>query len=70
MKRDFDHIRELLLEFESRENFLIYVNDTDMKRGYDVGLMCDVKLMKKEKPSGIAYRLVNQGHDFINVISN
>ena len=69
MKRDNDLIRDLLMEFEAREDFLIVVAPhlsmslDERQRWYHVELMCDAGLMT---PVGKGtFRITHQGHDFL-----
>ncbi len=69
MKRDNDLIRDLLLDFEQREDWLILFRQTDDMSTEDrmwVGhlfLLCDAGLVT-EVGRG-TYRLTSQGHDFL-----
>lgn len=74
MTRDDEYIRELLFEIEAQEYPYVMVSKTispapeTVKRNYHIELLCDAGLMTFV--SGSAYRLSNQGHDYIEAIRN
>lgn len=69
MKRDDDLIRNLLLEFEEREDWLKAIPQTtsmskeDRKIIGHIYLLCDAGLVTSVGRD--TYRLTNQGHDFL-----
>ena len=70
MQRDDEYIRDLLLEFEKEDDYLISIPETlgdsiaDRKKLYHVQLLCDSDYMMQISDAG--YRLTSQGHDFIS----
>jgi len=72
VKRDADYLRELLLEFERQDDWLIVDFHTLSpapelrKRGHHIELLCDAGFMVQVSDSG--YRLTNQGHDYLQAI--
>ena len=72
MKRSDDLIRDMLLEFEAQDDFLVVVAPhlgmslDQRQRWYHVELMCDAGLMT---PVGKGtYRITHQGHDFLDAM--
>ena len=74
MKRDDEYIRNLLLEIENQDIPFISVfegcspSKEERKKNYHIKLLCDAGLMTFQ--GGSAYRLTNQGHDYVEVIKN
>ena len=72
MKRDDDLIRELLLEFEQQEDWLLLLPQTlgmsqeDRERIGHVNLLCDAGLVTRYSKD--SYRITNEGHDFLDAI--
>jgi len=74
MKRDDDYLRKLLLEFERQDDWRILderntdgpPSSEESKREHHIDLLCDNDYMVKL--SSRAYRLTNQGHDYLQAI--
>ena len=72
MKRDDDLMRDLLLEFEQQDDWLLLLPQTldmsqaERERIGHVYLLCDAGLVS---PYGKhTYRITNDGHDFLEAI--
>lgn len=74
MKRDYDFIRQIVLELEASDETVIIpaiVSDEamqDEKLFYHVQLLQDAQLMKHQGNG--QFRLTNQGHDFVEAIKS
>ncbi len=72
MKRDDEYLRQILLEVEDQEDFLLLVRKVmaasanDRRKQYHVELLCDAGLMSQVSESG--YRMTSAGHDYLDAI--
>ncbi|WP_181318191.1 DUF2513 domain-containing protein [Pseudogemmobacter blasticus] len=73
MRRDEEHIRKLLLEYESEDDWLLLMPGTttdatpdELKERYHILLMMDAGLLAIVG-SG-AFRITNSGHDYLEAI--
>ena len=69
MTRDDDYLRDLLIEFEAQQDWLVLVPQTlgmtvdKRKKLHHVHLLCDAGFMTQINEH--AYRMTNDGHDYL-----
>ena len=72
MKRDNDTFRKILLELEAKEDWRVLHARTlapsaeENRFDYHLQLLCDAGFMAKISES--AFRMTNQGHDYLDAI--